>query len=390
MPVSLTEERQRRILTTHVGSLPRPQSLSAKLFARMTGENYDQKALADELQQAVGDIVKKQTTLGVDVISDGELSKTSFQYYVTDRLSGLERFTPKPGVRPTRENRAFPTFYKTGSHSGTQPTRYACTGPLKYAGQKQLQADIANLKAGLKGASPVDVFMPSVSPSSCVGLMENRHYRDEEEHLYAVAEALREEYQAIVAAGFIVQIDDPRLAMNYMLHPELTVERQRTWAAQRIAALNHALRGIPAERVRHHTCYGINMGPRTSDFELKHLADLIVTINAGFYSFEMANPRHEHEWKVWENVKLPDGKALLPGCITHASVIVEHPELVAERIVRLARVVGREHVMASSDCGFASTINPGEPPEIEPEIVWAKFESLAAGARLASRALWSA
>jgi 5-methyltetrahydropteroyltriglutamate--homocysteine methyltransferase len=218
--------------------------------------------------------------------------------------------------------------------------------------------------------------------------MENRHYKSDEEHLYAVAEALRVEYQAIVAAGFTVQIDDPRLAMNYMLNPDMTVEQQRNWAATRIAALNHALRGIPPERVRHHTCYGINMGPRTSDFELKHLADLIVTINAGTYSFEMANPRHEHEWKVWESVKLPEGRVLAPGCITHASVIVEHPELVAERVVRLAKVVGRERVMASSDCGFASTINPGEPPEIEPEIVWAKFESLVAGARLASRALW--
>lgn len=386
--MSLADERQRRILTTHVGSLPRPDSLSAKLFARISGQGYDQKALADELHQAVGDIVKKQGELNVDVISDGELSKTSFQYYVTDRLSGIEQFKPKPGVRATRENKAFPTFYKTGAHSGTQPTRYACTGPLKYIGQPQLDADIANLTAGLKGASPVDVFMPSVSPSSCVGLMENRHYKNDEEHLYAVADVLRVEYQAIVAAGFIVQIDDPRLAMNYMLHPELSVEQQRTWAAQRIAALNHALRGIPPERVRHHTCYGINMGPRTSDFELKHLADLIVTINAGYYSFEMANPRHEHEWKVWESVKLPDGRMLLPGCITHASVIVEHPELVAERVLRLARIVGRERVMASSDCGFASTINPGEPPEIEPEIVWAKFESLATGARLATKALW--
>jgi 5-methyltetrahydropteroyltriglutamate--homocysteine methyltransferase len=388
--MSLIEERQRRIVTTHVGSLPRPQSLSAMLFARMTGEAYDQQALADELQRAVGDIVKKQAELAVDVVSDGELSKTSFQYYVTDRLSGLERFTPKPGVRKTRENSAFPAFYKDGSHSGTQPTRYACTGPLKYIGQKQVQADIANLKAGLKGHSPVDVFMPSVSPSSCVGLMENRFYRDEEEHLYAVAEALREEYQAIVAAGFIVQIDDPRLAMNYMLHPELTVEQQRAWAVKRIAALNHALRGIPPERVRHHTCYGINMGPRTSDFELKNFADLIVTISAGYYSFEMANPRHEHEWRVWEQVKLPEGRVLLPGCITHASVIVEHPELVAERIVKLAKLVGRERVMASSDCGFASTLSANEPPEIEPEIVWAKFESLAAGARLASRILWGA
>ena len=388
--MSLTEERQRRILTTHVGSLPRPQSLSAKLFARMTGENYDPKALADELQH--GGRRHRQDA------GQARRRRDQRRRTVEDELSVLRhRSAERTGAFHAEawraadpENRAFPTFYKSGSHSGTQPTRYACTGPLKYAGQKQLQADIANLKAGLKGASPVDVFMPSVSPSSCVGLMENRHYRDEEEHLYAVAEALREEYQAIVAAGFIVQIDDPRLAMNYMLNPEMTVEQQRTWAAQRIAALNHALRGIPVERVRHHTCYGINMGPRTSDFELKHLADLIVTINAGFYSFEMANPRHEHEWRVWENVKLPEGKALLPGCITHASVIVEHPELVAERIVRLARVVGRERVMASSDCGFASTINPGEPPEIEPEIVWAKFESLAAGARLASRALWSA
>ena len=200
------------------------------------------------------------------------------------------------------------------------------------SGSRSLRPTSPTSRPALKGASPVDVFMPSVSPSSCVGLMENRHYKNDEEHLYAVAEALREEYQAIVAAGFMVQIDDPRLAMNYMLNPELTVEQQRAWAQQRIEALNHALRGIPPERVRHHTCYGINMGPRTSDFELKHLADLIVTINAGYYSFEMANPRHEHEWKVWESVKLPDGKMLLPGCITHASVIVEHPELVAERI----------------------------------------------------------
>lgn len=386
--MSLIEQRQRRILTTHVGSLPRPQSLSAKLFARATGAGFDPKALNDELEQSVRDIVRKQGEFGIDVISDGELSKTSFQYYVTDRLSGIEPFKPKPGVRVTRENRAFPTFYKDGSHSGTQPTRYACTGPLKYVGHDQVAADIAHLKAALKGASPVDVFMPSVSPSSCVGLMENRHYKNEDEHLYAVADALREEYQAIIAAGFMVQIDDPRLAMNYMLHPEFDVEQQRAWAVKRIAALNHALRGIPPERVRHHTCYGINMGPRTSDFELKHMADLIVTINAGYYSFEMANPRHEHEWRVWETVKLPEGRVLMPGCITHASVIVEHPDLVAERLVRLARLVGRERVMASADCGFASTINPGEPPEIEPEIVWAKFESLEAGARLATKALW--
>jgi 5-methyltetrahydropteroyltriglutamate--homocysteine methyltransferase len=387
--MSLIEERRRRICTTHVGSLPRPRSLSAKLFDRAIGKTYDQAALDSELNSAVGDVVRKQIDMHIDVVSDGELSKTSFQYYVTDRLRGIEAFKPAPGVRTTRENRDFPTFYKGGHHSGTQPTRYACTGPLEYVGQKQLQADIDNLTAALKGSPPVDVFIPSVSPSSCVGLMENRHYKDDEEHLYAVAEVLRVEYQAIVAAGFMVQIDDPRLAMNYMLNPELSVEQQRDWARKRIAALNHALRGLPPERVRHHTCYGINMGPRTSDFELKHMADLIVTINAGYYSFEMANPRHEHEWKVWESVKLPDGRVLMPGCITHASVIVEHPELVAERILRLARIVGRERVMASADCGFASTLSPDDPPEIEPEIVWAKFDSLAAGAKLATKALWN-
>jgi 5-methyltetrahydropteroyltriglutamate--homocysteine methyltransferase len=387
--MSLIEERQRRICTTHVGSLPRPRSLSTKLFDRAMGRTYDQAALDSELSSAVGDIVAKQIDMHIDVVSDGELSKTSFQYYVTDRLRGLEAFEPKPGVRATRENQKFPAFYKGGHHSGTQPTRYACTGPLEYIGHKQLQADIDNLKAALKGRSPVDVFVPAVSPSSCVGLMENRYYKDDEEHLYAVAEVLRVEYQAIVAAGFMVQIDDPRLAMNYMLNPELSVEQQRDWARKRIAALNHALRGIPPERVRHHTCYGINMGPRTSDFELKHMADLIATINAGYYSFEMANPRHEHEWKVFESVKLPEGRVLMPGCITHASVIVEHPELVADRILRLAKIVGRERVMASADCGFASTLSPDDPPEIEPEIVWAKFDSLAAGARLATKALWN-
>jgi len=386
--MTLIDERQRRIVTTHVGSLPRPESLSAKLFAQMTRQPYDAQGFPAELREAVAAIVRRQSELGIDVVSDGEFSKISFQYYVTDRLGGIEPITPAAGRRVTRENQAFPTFYRDGSHSGTQPTRFACTGPIRYTGQAQLAQDLANLKAAVAGAGHVDAFMPSVSPSSCVGLMENRHYKSDEEHLYAVAEALHEEYSAIVAAGFMLHIDDPRLAMHYMLTPGESVEATRAWARRRIDALNHALRDLPPERVRHHTCYGINMGPRTSDIELKHLADLIVTIRAGYYSFEMANPRHEHEWRVWESIKLPDGKVLMPGCITHASVIVEHPELVAERIVRLAKIVGREHVMASSDCGFASTLAPNERPEIEPEIVWAKFASLAEGARLATKALW--
>jgi 5-methyltetrahydropteroyltriglutamate--homocysteine methyltransferase len=383
------EERQRRVLTTHTGSLPRPDALSAMLFARMTKKPYDANHLAHLTTVAVAAIVKKQTDLGIDIVSDGEQSKTSFQAYAADRLAGIEPITPAAGERRTRENMTFPMFYRDGAHSGSARPRWACTGPIKYTGQGALAADLANLKRAPPATSPVDVFMPSVSPSSCAGFMENRYYKSDEEHVLAVAEAMREEYETIVAAGFQVQIDDPRLAMHYMLSPDEDVDTARAWARRRVEVLNHALRNIPPERVRHHTCYGINMGPRTSDMELKHLADIIVTIRAGFYSFEMANPRHEHEWRVWEHVKLPDDKVLIPGCITHASVIVEHPELVAERIVRLAKVVGRERVIAGTDCGFASTLVPGQRPEVEAEIVWAKFKSLAEGARMASAALWA-
>jgi 5-methyltetrahydropteroyltriglutamate--homocysteine methyltransferase len=381
--------RHRRVLTTHTGSLPRPDALSTVLFARMARQRYDADELARLTAEAVAATVKTQVDSGIDIVSDGEQSKVSFQAYAADRLSGIEAITPEPGERRTRENIAFPTFYRGGAHSGSARARWACTGPIKYIGQAALAADLQNLKRALQGTAPADVFMPSVSPSSCAGFMENRYYKNEEDHVLAVAEAMREEYEAIVAAGFQVQIDDPRFAMHYMLSPDEDVAQARAWARRRVEVLNHALRNIPPERVRHHTCYGINMGPRTSDMEMKHLADIIVTIRAGYYSFEMANPRHEHEWRVWESIALPDDKVLIPGCITHASVIVEHPELVAERIVKLAKVVGRERVIAGSDCGFASTLAPGQRPEVEPEIVWAKFKSLAEGARIASAALWT-
>jgi 5-methyltetrahydropteroyltriglutamate--homocysteine methyltransferase len=386
--MSRLDERQHHILTTHTGSLPRPDALSALLLARMSGKPYDAAELARRATESVAATVRRQIDLGLDVVSDGEQSKVSFQAYAAERLSGLEPIAPAAGERRTRENTAFPAFYRDGAHSGSAWPRFACTGPIKYNGHVALAADLQNLKQALAGAAPVAAFMPSVSPSSCAGIMENRYYKSDEEHVAAVAEAMREEYEAIVAAGFQVQVDDPRLAMHYMLTPEEDVAQARGWAVRRVEALNHALRNIPPERVRHHTCYGINMGPRTSDMEMKHLADIIVTIRAGFYSFEMANPRHEHEWRVWEHVRLPDDKVLIPGCITHASVIVEHPELVAERIVRLAQLVGRERVIAGADCGFASTLVPGQRPEVEPEIVWAKFKSLAEGARLASRQLW--
>ena len=381
----LDEQRRQRIVVTHTGSLPRPPELSALLFSNRLDEAAER---THATRQAVADIVARQQELGIDVISDGEQSKVSFQVYALDRLTGVEPIQPLPGVRRTRENTAFPAFYRGGMHPGSAQAGFACTGPIAYKGQAQLAVDIENLQAALQAGMAVDAFMPSVSPSSLAGLVVNQHYPGEEEFVLACAEAMRVEYETIVAAGFQLQIDDPRLAMHYMLSPDQTVEQTRAWTRQRIEILNHALRNIPPERVRHHTCYGINIGPRVSDFELKHLADLILQIRAKYYSFEMANPRHEHEWRVWQTVALPEDKVLVPGCITHASVIVEHPELVAERIVRLAGVVGRERVMASTDCGFASTINPNVPPEVEPEIVWAKFQSLVAGARLASSQLW--
>jgi 5-methyltetrahydropteroyltriglutamate--homocysteine methyltransferase len=381
-------EHNSRILTTHTGSLPRPDALSGLLFAKMAKKPHDAAQLSRQTREAVAAIVKTQVDLGIDIVSDGEQSKTSFQAYATDRLSGMAPITPGPGERRTRENVAFPAFYRSGAHSGSARSKWACTGPIRYVGHEAVATDLENLKRGLQGLRPVDAFVPSVSPSSCAGMMENRYYKSDEEHVFAVAEAMREEYEAIVAAGFLVQIDDPRLAMHYMLTPDESIDQARDWAWRRVEALNHALRNIPQERVRHHTCYGINMGPRTSDMEMKHLADIIVAIRAGAYSFEMANPRHEHEWRVWEQVTLPEGKVLIPGCVTHACVLVEHPELVADRIVRLAKIVGRERVIAGTDCGFASTLVPDQRPEIEPEIVWAKLKALVEGARIATRALW--
>jgi 5-methyltetrahydropteroyltriglutamate--homocysteine methyltransferase len=387
--MSRLDERHDRILTTHTGSLPRPDGLTDLLFARISKKPYDAAALARQAREAVAATAKMQADLGIDIVSDGEQSKTSFQAYATDRLAGIEPMAPAPGERRTRENVAFPGFYRGGVHSGSARAKWVCTGPIRYIGQAAVAADLENLKHGLQGLRPIDAFMPSVSPSSCAGMMENRYYKSDEEHVFAVAEAMREEYEAIVAAGYLVQIDDPRFAMHYMLTPDENVDQARAWACRRVEALNHALRNIPPERVRHHTCYGINMGPRTNDMEMKHLADIIVTIRAGAYSFEMANPRHEHEWRVWEHVTLPEGRVLIPGCVTQACVVVEHPDLVAERIVRLARIVGRERVIAGTDCGFASTLVPGQRPEIEPEIVWAKLGSLVEGARIATRDLWA-
>ena len=372
-----------RILTTHVGSLPRPADLLDVVQAKEQGKAVDAKAHATRLRAAVAEIVRKQIDLGIDIIDDGEFGKPSFVSYVNERLGGFEIDKEMPRPSPwagSREARAFPEFYGQG-HVAARQNHMVCTGPITYRGMAQLKTDIDNLKAALNGAKPEEAFMPAISPASVADWQRNAYYKTEEEYLFAIADALREEFEAIVNAGLLLQVDDPHLVTYWIKEPELTLDQFRKWAQLRVEALNHALRNIAPEKVRHHTCYGINMGPRIHDLEFKHIVDLVLNIRAGAYSFEAANPRHEHEWKIWESTKLPAGKSLIPGVISHSTVLVEHPELVAERICRYANVVGRENVIAGSDCGFATFAGS---KEVHPSIVWAKFTSLVEGARLAS------
>jgi len=379
--MSIEQERDKRIVTTHVGSLPRPDALSHLMAEHKTqGADY-----AKAVRQAVADVVARQVEAGIDIVDDGEQSKPGFITYIHERLSGIEPRKDNPSQLDSREKRSFPEFYAHG-HSGTRAPPMICTGPVRYVGQQQLKTDLENLKAALKGKNAVDVFVPAVSPGQIERYHLNKFYKSSDEFLIAIGEAMREEYKAIIDAGFLLQIDDPHLAMHYMLSPELSIDGVKRWAAHYVEILNHILRDLPLERIRHHTCYGINMGPRVHDIEFKHLLDAVLKIRANYYSFEAANPRHEHEWRIWEGVKLPEGKMIIPGVITHCSVIVEHPELVAERILRYARVVGRENLIAGADCGFASM--PRAVPEVHPSIVWPKFKSLAEGARLASKELW--
>jgi 5-methyltetrahydropteroyltriglutamate--homocysteine methyltransferase len=374
-----------RILTTHAGSLPRP----GELLAMAQDPARDAETYAEMVRRAVTDVVRRQAELGLDVVTDGELSKPSFITYVTERLSGFER-SAEPGALPwagSKEATAFPEFYEPAlrqSPNAAAP-RFVCTGPVRYVGHAHVQADIGRLVMALAGAKVEEAFIPAIAPSNVEGRQKNAYYRTDEDYLFAIAEAMREEYRAIVDAGFLLQIDDPRLVTYYILDPRSTVAQCRAWAEVRVEALNHALRGIPRERVRFHTCYSINMGPRVHDMELKDVVDVILRVRAGAYSFEAANPRHEHEWRVWEGVALPEGALLIPGVITQSTVLVEHPELVAERIERFAGVVGRENVIAGADCGFASFAGS---TEIHPSVVWAKLGALAEGARIASRRLW--
>jgi 5-methyltetrahydropteroyltriglutamate--homocysteine methyltransferase len=378
-----------RILTTHVGSLARPTELLDVLKERENGRPYDSEKLARLTTEAVADRVQHQVECGIDIVTDGEMSKTSFIDYVKDRLAGFEiDETPSRGMAPTwqAEIDMFPEYYegylKKYAATVAPLRRIKCTGPISYAGQEALQTDIANLKAAVEGKDVTEVFMPATTPG---GYGANEYYESRDDYLEAVADAMREEYLGIVDAGFILQIDDPGL-IDTLGNPSKPVEQRHQEANEAIDTLNHALRDIPTGKIRHHTCYGLNHGPRLTDVDLRDVVPFILRINAGAYSFEVANPRHQHEWRIWEDIELPEGKILLPGLLGHANNYVEHPELIAEYIVRYAKLVGRERVIASADCGFSSRASYA--PEVHPTVVWPKFKALAEGAAIASRELW--
>jgi 5-methyltetrahydropteroyltriglutamate--homocysteine methyltransferase len=398
---------QDHIVTSHVGSLPRPDGLIAAYRAHETGEPIDEKAFEQTLRAAVAEVVHHQHSLGIDIPGDGEFGKPmgqrvnygSWWRYSWQRLGGLKLDGPNlydmaarrsgPGevlltsFGDRRDRRQFAAAYAdpdSGITTGPRPPAPVCCAPIAYTGQQAIQTDIANFKEALKAAGVEEGFMSAVAPGSA-SRIGNEYYKTEEELLYACADAMREEYKAIVDAGLVLQLDDPAIAENWdMVNPEPTVEDYKKFSMLRVEALNHAIKGLPADRMRFHLCWGSWHGPHMTDIPMRDIVDVMLAINVQAYSFEAGNVRHEHEWKVWQEVKLPDDKLILPGVVSHATNVVEHPELVAERILRFANVVGRERVIASTDCGLGGRVHP--------QIAWAKLETLAKGAALASRELW--
>jgi len=391
---------EKRILTTHVGSLIRPPELQAMLKAQAAGEKVDPAEHDSKLRGFVAEIVRQQAEAGVDVVSDGEFGKNiSWSQYVLERLSGFERRWLGPGDEDPfakgADRARFPEFYAendaldtkvSGGDGGYRKSESVCVGPIEYTGQAALQRDIDNFKAALAKVDVAEGFLPVAAPASAIPDRKNEYYANDEECMLAVAEAMRTEYRMIVDAGLLVQVDDARAAVTFdRMVPPASFEDYRKWLALHMEALNHTLEGIPPERVRYHVCWGSWPGPHTTDVALRDIVDLILSVNAGAYVLENANPRHEHEWRVWEDVKLPAGKVLIPGVISHATNIVEHPELVAERITRIARLVGRENVIGGTDCGFAQ--GPFHR-RVHPSVMWAKLGALVEGAKLASKTLW--
>jgi 5-methyltetrahydropteroyltriglutamate--homocysteine methyltransferase len=382
-----------RILTTHVGSLIRPAALQEYLRAKQAGKPYDQAAYAKCLQDSVAEVVRKQAEVGIDVVSDGEFGKSiSWSQYVLDRLSGFERRPIRPGANPfTRgvDREHFAEFYaELDAREGVATTIEAvCTGPIAYSGQAELKRDIDNFKSALKSVKVEEAFLPVAAPASVIPDRKNEFYKSDEELIRAIGAAMRTEYRMIIDAGFLLQLDDARAAVTFdRMVPPASFADYRKWLALQVEVLNDAIAGLPIDRIRYHVCWGSWPGPHTTDVALKDIVDLILQMRVGAFVIEGANPRHEHEWHVWESVKLPRDKVLIPGVVSHATNVVEHPELVAERIVRLARLVGRENVIAGTDCGFAQ--GPFHR-RVHPSIMWAKLGALAEGARLASAELWN-
>jgi 5-methyltetrahydropteroyltriglutamate--homocysteine methyltransferase len=378
-----------RILTTHAGSLVRPPELSKYIEAIDNGVKIDHAAFDRCLTDSVADVVKRQQQAGIDVISDGEFGKfRSWSFYVLDRLAGIEERAVEAPRGAGRDQRLFPDFYAEYFPTQKLPKRgtVVCVGPIAYKGRAAVQKDIAVFKAALRGASVADAFLPVVAPASAVPRHQNEYYKDDEEFLFKLAEALREEYKAIIDSGLMVQIDDAFLPYMYdVAFAADDIAAYRKWAQVRIEALNHAIEKLPEDRIRYHICWGSFNTPHVTDVPLKDIVDLVLQVKAGAYCIEMGNPRHEHEWRIWERVKLPAGRKLIPGVISHATNVVEHPELVAERLIRIANLVGRENVLGGTDCGFAQSPHVRR---VHPSIMWAKLEALAAGARLASQELW--
>ncbi len=378
---------QDRILTTHVGSIPRPPQLRQLAEAAQKSPQDGQQFEA-ALRESVAEIVKMQAKVGIDIVNDGEFGKSSWANYILERISGFERRPDQ--LRPVywlgRDRDRFPEVMAAEFPylSGGVPT-VACIAPIKYSDRRSIDRDIANLKAALRSVNVEEAFLPVVAPASTAYDGVNEYYPTEKDYVYAIADALREEYRAIYDAGLIVQVDDAVLANMYDHFVQQSPEKYRQWAGLRIEALNHALQGIPEDRVRYHVCFGSWHVPHLADAPLEEIVGFILTVRAGAYSIEAANPRHEHEWRVWEQRKLPDGKILIPGVVTHHTITVEHPRLVADRIVRFARLVGRENVIAGTDCGFAQA---QFIQRAAPSVMWAKFEALVEGARIASAELW--
>jgi 5-methyltetrahydropteroyltriglutamate--homocysteine methyltransferase len=379
-----------RIQTTHIGSLPRPHALLDLMKAKFTGESYDRNVYDALLKRSVAEAVRKQADCGIDIVTDGEFSKPGFFTYIRERLEGFESRPDATIKLFQQEVSAFPEYYaeyfKSAMLGGAivKLDPVVCVGPVKYRGAQFVQTDIANVKEAAKAAGIPDhqVFLPATAPS---GAGANEYYKSDEEYFHALAEELSKEYTAIVDSGILVQIDDPFLP-DIFFEPGLDDAQKRRRAHIYVEATNRALRGIPADRVRFHTCYGINEGPRIYEAALSDIIDYVLKINAGSFSFEAANPRHEHEYHLFETVKIPDGKVLCPGVVTHASNIVEHPELICERILRYANLVGRENVIAAADCGFSSQAL--YKTEVHHTIVWEKFKAMREGADLATRKLW--